>query len=52
MKFKKAKLDFEKKFILNQLNQNGWNISQTAKSMGIKQPNLSRKIKELNIEKN
>ena len=52
LKFKKEKADFEKYYLVQQLRNNGWNISQTADVIGIKQPNLSRKMKELGIEKN
>jgi two-component system, NtrC family, nitrogen regulation response regulator NtrX len=49
-KFSEAKREFEKQFLSDALKKHDWNISQTAKSIDIAQPNLSRKIKELGIE--
>ena len=49
--FKEVKFNFEKKFLQQQLKQYHWNISLIAKKLGIQQPNLSRKIKELGITK-
>jgi len=36
---------------VEQLKRYGWNISRTAQALGMHQPNLSRKIKELGIKK-
>jgi len=49
--FKTARLEFEKYFLTKQLNQFGWKIGTVAEKLKMKQPNLSRKIKELDIEK-
>ncbi len=49
--FKEVKFDFEKRFLQQQLKQYHWNISLIAKKLGIQQPNLSRKIKELGLSK-
>ena len=49
--FKEVRVDFEKQFFQQQLTDNHWNISLIAKKLGIQQPNLSRKIKELGLSK-
>ena len=49
--FKEVKFNFEKIFLQKQLNEYHWNISLIAKKLGIQQPNLSRKIKELGLTK-
>ena len=49
--FNEVKFNFEKQFLQQQLKQYHWNISLIAKKLGIQQPNLSRKIKELGITK-
>jgi len=49
--FKEVKFNFEKQFLQQQLKQYHWNISLIAKKLGIQQPNLSRKIKELGLTK-
>jgi len=49
--FKEVKIDFEKQFFQQQLTDNHWNISLIAKKLGMQQPNLSRKIKELGLSK-
>ena len=48
---KDAKLEFEAYYISQQLKRYNWNISVVADKLGMHQPNLSRKIKELNIGK-
>ncbi len=48
---KNAKSEFEKYYITQQLKRYNWNISIAADKLGMHQPNLSRKIKELEIEK-
>lgn len=40
---------FEKDFILQRLNENKWNITQTAEILGIERSNLHRKLKLLGI---
>jgi len=49
--YKDVKIDFEKQFFQQQLTDNHWNISLIAKKLGMQQPNLSRKIKELGLSK-
>ncbi len=48
--FKAARLEFEKRFLKRQLERDKWNISAAAKHLGLHQPNLSRKLKELGLE--
>ena len=48
---KDAKLEFESYYISQQLKRYNWNISVVADKLGMHQPNLSRKVKELKIEK-
>ncbi|HPC74947.1 MAG TPA: sigma-54 dependent transcriptional regulator, partial [Syntrophales bacterium] len=43
--FRKAKMEFEKKFIMKKLQENEGNISKTADSIGLERSNLHRKIK-------
>lgn len=50
--FKEVKKDFEKKYIRTLLEKYNWNISKAAKRLGMQQPNLSRKMKELGINHN
>lgn len=47
--YREAKLDFEKEYIINALENNNWNITKTAEFMGIARKNLQAKIKTLNI---
>ncbi|MFC1536124.1 sigma-54-dependent transcriptional regulator [Candidatus Neomarinimicrobiota bacterium] len=49
--FKDVKTNFERQFFQQQLKENHWNISLIAKKLGMQQPNLSRKIKELGLTK-
>ncbi len=49
--FSEIKREFERNYLLNQLNKFNWNITLVAKKLGMQQPNLSRKIKELGIKK-
>ncbi len=48
--FNQARQGFERFFLQQALEQNGWNISRTAQQLGLQQPNLSRKIRALHIE--
>lgn len=41
----------EKRYILNHLRRNEWNISQTAKKLGIQRSHLYNKIKKYQIER-
>jgi two-component system nitrogen regulation response regulator NtrX len=47
---REAKMEFERKFILQKLRENGWNISKTAEAIGLERSNLHRKIKSYGIE--
>ncbi len=47
---KQAKVDFERSFILDKLEENQWNISKTSESIGVERSNLHRKIKALEID--
>jgi two-component system nitrogen regulation response regulator NtrX len=49
--FKEVKFNFERRFLQQQLEENHWNVSLIAKKLGMQQPNLSRKIKELGLTK-
>jgi len=49
--FKEIRTNFERQFLQKQLDQYHWNISDIAKKLGMQQPNLSRKIKELGLSK-
>jgi len=46
-----AKGIFEYEYIRSQMEKSNWNISQAAKKLGMQQPNLTRKLKELGIKK-
>jgi two-component system nitrogen regulation response regulator NtrX len=49
--YKDVKANFERRFLQQQLEENHWNVSLIAKKLGMQQPNLSRKIKELGLSK-
>ena len=49
--FADAKRDFEIQYLTEKLKNCNWNISLTAENLGMKQPNLSRKMKDLNISR-
>jgi len=46
---KEAEEEFEKKFILAALKQHQFNITKSAKNMGLRFETLHRKIKSLGI---
>lgn len=48
--FRKAKDEFEKNFIAQKLQENEWNISKTAKLIGLERSNLHKKIKSYGLE--
>ena len=50
MKLNDAKNKFEKQFIIQKLEQNEYNISKAAETLGIYPSNLHGKIKKLGIE--
>lgn len=47
---KSARLAFEKQFIQHKLGQNEYNVTQTAKSIGVERSYLHRRIKKLEQE--
>ena len=49
--YKEVKANFERQFLQQELKENHWNVSLIAKKLGMQQPNLSRKIKELGLTK-
>ena len=49
--FRLARINFEKEFLKKALETNSGNITATARAIGMAQSNLSRKLKELGIEK-
>lgn len=49
---KEARSNFEKSFIINKLEENDWNISKTAESIGLERSHLHRKMRLFEIETN
>jgi len=49
--FSEVRKEFEVFYLNKQLEKYDWNISEVAEHLGMAQPNLSRKIKQLGIEK-
>ncbi|SNB46314.1 sigma-54 dependent transcriptional regulator [Geobacter sp. DSM 9736] len=47
---REAREEFEKEFILQKLEENGWNISKTADAIELERSNLHRKIKTYGID--
>ncbi|PLX88135.1 MAG: Fis family transcriptional regulator [Desulfuromonas sp.] len=48
--YREAKELFEKRYLLEKLQKNGWNISRTAEEIGLERSNLHRKIKSYGLE--
>lgn len=48
--YREAKEAFEKRFLLEKLGKNDWNISRTAEEIGLERSNLHRKIKAYDIQ--
>jgi two-component system nitrogen regulation response regulator NtrX len=46
-----SRAQFEREFILSKLKENNWNISQTARLLGLERSYLYRKMKTYGIEK-
>ena len=46
-----ARAQYEREFILSKLKENNWNISQTARLLGLERSYLYRKMKNYGIEK-
>lgn len=48
--YREAKELFEKRYLLEKLQKNNWNISRTAEEIGLERSNLHRKIKAYGLE--
>ena len=48
---KDARQEFESRFIVNSLKANSWNITETAKQLGIERTHLHRKMRQYDIER-
>ncbi len=48
--FQEARREFEKMYLETALRRNGGNITRTARELGLHQPNLSKKLKELGLK--
>jgi two-component system nitrogen regulation response regulator NtrX len=46
-----ARAQYEREFILSKLRENNWNVSQTARLLGLERSYLYRKMKAYGIEK-
>ena len=51
MKLREAKNGFERRFILQALRLNNWNITEAASQLGIERTNLHRKMRQHNISR-
>lgn len=51
VELRKAKNDFEREYILQTLKSCDWNITETAKILGIERTNLHRKMKQYGISR-
>ena len=51
MTLKEAEAEFERQYIRKALEENSWNISDTARKIGLRFETLHRKIKKLGIKK-
>jgi two-component system nitrogen regulation response regulator NtrX len=40
-----ARQEFERRFLLARLEENGWNVSRTAEAIGLARESLSRKMR-------
>lgn len=47
---KEARSLFEREYVLKKLEENGWNVSQTASKIGLERTHLHRKMKALGIK--
>ena len=45
-----ARKDFERRFLVERLEENAWNISRTAESIGMARESLSRKLRTFEIK--
>ena len=48
---REASQGFERAFLEHKLQQNNWNIQETARQIGIKRQSLHRKLKELGLQR-
>ena len=48
---REAKNNFEHHFIRNRLETNDWNITETARQLGIERTNLHRKMRQYDIKR-
>jgi len=48
---REAKMAFERDFILRKLEEHDWNVTETARELGIERTNLHRKIKQYGIRR-
>ena len=46
-----ARAQYEREFIISKLKENNWNVSQTARLLGLERSYLYRKMKAYGIEK-
>jgi two-component system nitrogen regulation response regulator NtrX len=44
-----ARREFERRFLLARLEENGWNVSRTAEAIGIARESLSRKMRSYRL---
>ncbi len=51
MKLREARNEFERRFILQALQRNDWNITETANQLGIERTNLHRKMRQHDINR-
>ncbi len=49
MTLKEARNTFERRFIIQALSKNNWNITETAEQLGIERTNLHRKMRQYGI---
>lgn len=47
---REAKADFEKSYIVQKLEENDWNVTKTAKILGLERSNLHRKIRAYGLD--
>jgi two-component system nitrogen regulation response regulator NtrX len=48
--FKQAKIQFEKEYLCQKLDEHNWNITRTAGAIGIERSHLHRKLKAYKVE--
>ena len=44
-----ARREFERRFLLARLEENGWNVSRTAEAIGLARESLSRKMRSYKL---